>query len=268
MRTRGTARSSRPPGRGDLPDPARGRRPTLNTRNMLAFDSSIQWDIRSLGGAGHGRVACSTCSSRATAWSRSPDGPLMLLDCSAAHLRGPAGGGVLVGEPPAAAQERFQDGLADRPRLRGVLPARLPRPGFVVVQRPPRGMPPRADPEPRPPGVFTMSGDLPPRRPWSTSRLGPGADAGRRRRGGDARRRPATAPVIDPVPVVSTPRRGRSSPAGLIQRMRLLDALYGTYGPRTVLAAEVAPVAQRAAGSRPPPRRGGHPGAGTTTRSR
>src|SRR5690606_17991737 len=56
---------------------------TLNTRNMLAFDSSIQWDIRSLGGAGfmagglfnlllqgHGMVAVTS------------DGPPMLLDCS------------------------------------------------------------------------------------------------------------------------------------------------------------------------------------------
>src|SRR5699024_11131241 len=48
----------------------------------------------------------------------------------AAHLRGSAGRGVLVREPPAADQERLQDGLADRPRLRGVLPAGLPRPGL------------------------------------------------------------------------------------------------------------------------------------------
>ncbi|UYG17216.1 AIM24 family protein [Brachybacterium huguangmaarense] len=56
---------------------------TLNTSNMLAFDASIQWDIRSLGGAGimagglfnlllqgHGMVAVTS------------DGPPMLLDCS------------------------------------------------------------------------------------------------------------------------------------------------------------------------------------------
>ncbi len=56
---------------------------TLNTRNLLAFDSSVQWDIRSLGGAGmlagglfnlllqgHGMVAVAS------------DGPPMLLDCS------------------------------------------------------------------------------------------------------------------------------------------------------------------------------------------
>lgn len=56
---------------------------TLNTRNMLAFDSSIQWDIRSLGGAGflaggffnlllqgHGMVAMTS------------DGPPLLLDAS------------------------------------------------------------------------------------------------------------------------------------------------------------------------------------------
>jgi uncharacterized protein (AIM24 family) len=56
---------------------------TLNTRNLLAFDSSIQWDIRSLGGAGfmagglfnlflqgQGMVAVTS------------DGPPMLLDCS------------------------------------------------------------------------------------------------------------------------------------------------------------------------------------------
>ncbi|MGY4721507.1 AIM24 family protein [Naumannella cuiyingiana] len=56
---------------------------TLNTKNMLAFDSSIDWDIKSLGGAGfmagglfnlllqgHGMVAVTS------------DGPPMLLDCS------------------------------------------------------------------------------------------------------------------------------------------------------------------------------------------
>ncbi|MGO1257793.1 MAG: AIM24 family protein [Brachybacterium sp.] len=56
---------------------------TLNTKNMLAFDSSIQWDIKSLGGAGfmagglfnlflqgQGMVAVTS------------DGPPMLLDCS------------------------------------------------------------------------------------------------------------------------------------------------------------------------------------------
>lgn len=56
---------------------------TLNTSNMLAFDASIQWDIRSLGNAGimagglfnlllqgHGMVAVTS------------DGPPMLLDCS------------------------------------------------------------------------------------------------------------------------------------------------------------------------------------------
>ena len=56
---------------------------TLNTPNVLAFDSSIQWDIRSMGGAGmlagglfnlhlqgHGMVAVTS------------DGPPLLLDCS------------------------------------------------------------------------------------------------------------------------------------------------------------------------------------------
>lgn len=56
---------------------------TLNTSNMLAFDSTIKWDIRSLGGAGfmagglfnlllqgQGMVAVTS------------DGPPMLLDCS------------------------------------------------------------------------------------------------------------------------------------------------------------------------------------------
>ncbi|WP_114855097.1 AIM24 family protein [Brachybacterium sp. YJGR34] len=56
---------------------------TLNTKSMLAFDGSLEWDIRSLGGAafmagglfnlvlqGHGMVAVTS------------DGPPMLLDCS------------------------------------------------------------------------------------------------------------------------------------------------------------------------------------------
>ena len=48
----------------------------------------------------------------------------------------------------------------------------------------------------------------------------------------------ATAPVIDPVPVVLDAEAWSQLSAGLIQRMRLLDALYADlYGPRTVLAA-------------------------------
>ncbi|MBE9404810.1 AIM24 family protein [Brachybacterium sp. Marseille-Q2903] len=56
---------------------------TLNTKNLLAFDSTIQWDIRALGGGGmmagglfnlflqgQGMVAVTS------------DGPPMLLDCS------------------------------------------------------------------------------------------------------------------------------------------------------------------------------------------
>ena len=56
---------------------------TLNTKNLLAFDSTIQWDIRTLGGGGmmagglfnlflqgQGMVAVTS------------DGPPMLLDCS------------------------------------------------------------------------------------------------------------------------------------------------------------------------------------------
>lgn len=53
----------------------------------------------------------------------------------------------------------------------------------------------------------------------------------------------ATAPVIDPVPVVLDAESWAQLSAGLEQRMRLLDALYADlYGPRTVLSADVAPV--------------------------
>ena len=52
-------------------------------------------------------------------------------------------------------------------------------------------------------------------------------------------------PVIDPVPLVLDADAWSELSSGLIQRMRLLDALYADlYGPRTVLGTDVAPVAQ------------------------
>ena len=55
----------------------------------------------------------------------------------------------------------------------------------------------------------------------------------------------AAVPQIDPVPLVLDAEDWSELSAGLIQRMRLLDALYADlYGPRTVLATDVAPVAQ------------------------
>ena len=55
----------------------------------------------------------------------------------------------------------------------------------------------------------------------------------------------AAAPLIDPVPLVLDAEAWAELSAGLAQRMRLLDALYADlYGPRTVLGADVAPVAQ------------------------
>ncbi|MBB5832326.1 circularly permuted type 2 ATP-grasp protein [Brachybacterium aquaticum] len=51
------------------------------------------------------------------------------------------------------------------------------------------------------------------------------------------------APVIDPVPVVLDAESWSELSAGLLQRVRLLDALYkDLYGPRTVLAGDIAPV--------------------------
>ncbi len=56
---------------------------------------------------------------------------------------------------------------------------------------------------------------------------------------------PVAPPVLDPVPVVLTAEDWESLSAGLIQRVRLLDALYADlYGPRTVLGTDVAPVSQ------------------------
>ncbi|WP_157697156.1 circularly permuted type 2 ATP-grasp protein [Brachybacterium avium] len=56
---------------------------------------------------------------------------------------------------------------------------------------------------------------------------------------------PTAAPVIDPVPALLDAESWAELSAGLVQRMRLLDALGADlYGPRTVLAADVAPVAQ------------------------
>lgn len=56
---------------------------------------------------------------------------------------------------------------------------------------------------------------------------------------------PTSAPVVDPVPAVLDAEDWAQLSAGLVQRMRLLDALHtDLYGPRTVLGADVAPVAQ------------------------
>lgn len=55
----------------------------------------------------------------------------------------------------------------------------------------------------------------------------------------------AAAPVIDPVPLVLDADSWSELSTGLVQRVRLLDALYADlYGPRTVLGTDVAPVAQ------------------------
>ncbi|MGO2558781.1 circularly permuted type 2 ATP-grasp protein [Brachybacterium sp.] len=56
---------------------------------------------------------------------------------------------------------------------------------------------------------------------------------------------PTAAPVVDPVPAILDAEAWSQLSVGLIQRMRLLDALHADlYGPRTVLGADVAPVAQ------------------------
>lgn len=56
---------------------------TLNTSNMLAFDSSIQWDIRSLGGAGFMAGGLFNLLLQGAGMvAITSDGPPMLLDCS------------------------------------------------------------------------------------------------------------------------------------------------------------------------------------------
>lgn len=55
----------------------------------------------------------------------------------------------------------------------------------------------------------------------------------------------APSPALDPVPVVLDAEAWAELSAGLVQRVRLLDALYADlYGPRTVLDTEVAPAAE------------------------
>lgn len=55
----------------------------------------------------------------------------------------------------------------------------------------------------------------------------------------------APSPALDPVPVVLDAESWTELSAGLVQRVRLLDALYADlYGPRTVLDTEVAPAAE------------------------
>lgn len=52
-------------------------------------------------------------------------------------------------------------------------------------------------------------------------------------------------PTVDPVPVVIDAEAWDELAAGLVQRVRLLDALYADlYGPRTVLSTDVAPAAE------------------------
>lgn len=84
------------------------------------------------------------------------------------------------------------------------------------------------------------------------------ADSELRALGPDGRRRAAAAagalfaadvsvpaPPLDPVPVVLAPEEWEELSAGLVQRARLMDALHeDLYGPRTLLASEVAPVAE------------------------
>ncbi|MDN5820356.1 MAG: circularly permuted type 2 ATP-grasp protein, partial [Brachybacterium sp.] len=56
---------------------------------------------------------------------------------------------------------------------------------------------------------------------------------------------PTSTPRIDPVPAILDAEAWSELSAGLVQRMRLLDALCADlYGPRTVLGADVAPVAE------------------------
>ena len=55
----------------------------------------------------------------------------------------------------------------------------------------------------------------------------------------------APTPALDPVPVVLDADAWEELSTGLVQRVRLLDALYADlYGPRTVLGADVAPVGE------------------------
>ncbi|MCL6423052.1 AIM24 family protein [Brachybacterium sp. JHP9] len=56
---------------------------TLNTRSLLAFDSTIQWDVRSLGGAGiMAGGLFNMLLQGAGAVAVTSDGPPLLLDCS------------------------------------------------------------------------------------------------------------------------------------------------------------------------------------------
>ncbi|GAA1722073.1 circularly permuted type 2 ATP-grasp protein [Brachybacterium phenoliresistens] len=91
-----------------------------------------------------------------------------------------------------------------------------------------------------------MTSHRPDTLPAELRALGP---AGRRRAAGAARdmlaaelsQRPGE--IVDPVPVVVDDDAWQDLVAGLTQRARLLDELYGDlYGPRTVLTGDVAPA--------------------------
>lgn len=92
---------------------------TINTRSLLAFDSVLFFDICMMGDVGilSGGLFNLLVQGQGVAAISSHATPHAARLLPAAHLRRPAGRGLLVGEPPAADQEHLHGRRSHRPRL-------------------------------------------------------------------------------------------------------------------------------------------------------
>ena len=102
---------------------------TVNGRNILAFETGIDWDVTRVKGGSAGMVAGGLFNIhlRGTGLvALVSDGePLRLDVAEAAHLRRPAGGDRLVGRRDDEPEDRHAGEVVDRHGVRGERPARL-----------------------------------------------------------------------------------------------------------------------------------------------
>ena len=108
---------------------------TVNGRNLLAFDSGIDWDIKRVEGAsGVMGGGLFNMALHGTGWvAILSDGPPVLLDVGAAPTFADAAGRdhLVLGRADRA-QDRLQDEEPDRPRVGGVAPDGVHRPGLAA----------------------------------------------------------------------------------------------------------------------------------------
>ena len=105
---------------------------TVNGRNLLAFDSGIDWDIKRVEGvSGMMGGGLFNMSLHGTGWvAILSDGPPVLLDVGAAPTFADAEAAITWSSGvQTGIQHRLQDEEPDRPQLRRVDPDVLHRPG-------------------------------------------------------------------------------------------------------------------------------------------